>query len=28
VTHSEQNARYASRIIHLLDGEIEKEETD
>jgi len=27
VTHSEQNARYASRIIHLLDGEIEKEET-
>ena len=26
VTHSEQNARYASRIVHLLDGEIEKEE--
>lgn len=26
VTHSDQNARYASRIVHLLDGEIEKEE--
>ena len=27
VTHSEKNAAYASRIIHLLDGRIEKEET-
>lgn len=26
VTHSEKNAAYASRIIHLLDGRIEKEE--
>ena len=26
VTHSETNARYAGRILHLLDGEIEKEE--
>ena len=26
VTHSEKNARYAGRIVHLLDGEIEKEE--
>jgi putative ABC transport system ATP-binding protein len=26
VTHSDQNARYASRIVHLLDGEIEREE--
>ncbi|HAA75169.1 TPA: hypothetical protein DCE37_08630 [Candidatus Latescibacteria bacterium] len=26
VTHSETNARYAIRILHLLDGEIEKEE--
>lgn len=26
VTHSEQNARYGSRIIHLLDGSIEREE--
>ena len=26
VTHSEEKARYASRIIHLLDGWIEKEE--
>ncbi|MFN8247961.1 MAG: ABC transporter ATP-binding protein [Ferruginibacter sp.] len=27
VTHSEKNAAYASRIIHLLDGRIEKEDT-
>ena len=27
VTHSEKNARYASRIVHLLDGEVEREET-
>lgn len=27
VTHSEEKARYARRIIHLLDGRIEKEET-
>jgi ABC-type lipoprotein export system ATPase subunit len=26
VTHSEKNASYGSRIIHLLDGRIEKEE--
>jgi len=26
VTHSEKNAAYASRIIHLLDGRVEKEE--
>ena len=25
VTHSEKNAAYGSRIIHLLDGRIEKE---
>ena len=28
VTHSEKNAAYGSRIIHLLDGRIEKEETN
>lgn len=27
VTHSEENARYANRIVHLLDGEVEREET-
>ena len=27
VTHSEKNAGYGSRIVHLLDGRIEKEET-
>src|SRR5512138_916068 len=27
VTHNEKNAAYGSRIIHLLDGRIEKEET-
>jgi putative ABC transport system ATP-binding protein len=27
VTHSEVNAKYASRIVHLLDGEVEREET-
>lgn len=27
VTHSEKNAAYGSRIVHLLDGRIEKEET-
>ena len=26
VTHSEKNARYAQRIIHLLDGRVEREE--
>ena len=26
VTHSELNARYAQRIVHLLDGRIEREE--
>ena len=26
VTHSEKNARYARRIIHLLDGWVEREE--
>ena len=26
VTHSEKNAAYGSRVIHLLDGRIEKEE--
>jgi ABC-type lipoprotein export system ATPase subunit len=26
VTHSEEKARYASRIIHLLDGRVVKEE--
>jgi putative ABC transport system ATP-binding protein len=25
VTHSEKNAEYGSRIVHLLDGRIEKE---
>lgn len=28
VTHSETNAQYGNRIIHLLDGRIEKEETN
>ena len=27
VTHLEENARYANRIVHLLDGEVEREET-
>ena len=28
VTHSEKNAAYGKRIIHLLDGRIEKTETN
>ena len=27
VTHLEENARYANRIVHLLDGAVEREET-
>jgi putative ABC transport system ATP-binding protein len=27
VTHSEENARYANRVVHLLDGAVEREET-